>query len=250
MSLRTNLKRLVEETDTPQGRAFDLTIQALIVLSLITFALETLPDISETARRALHAIEVVTVVIFTVEYVLRVLVADRKLGFVLSFFGIVDLVAILPFYLATGLDLRSIRAVRLLRLVRILKIGRYSVAVERFTEAFRLAREELVLFLSASGILVYVASVGIYYFERSEQPEVFSSVFHSMWWAVATLTTVGYGDIYPVTPGGKLFTAVILFVGLGIVAVPAGVVASALSQARAQEKLEAEANHPAPEEGG
>jgi voltage-gated potassium channel len=236
--VRSELQRVVEQTDTPVGRAFDLTVQTLIVISLIGFAVETLPDLPEWLLRILSVGEIVIVLLFTVEYLLRLWVADRKLGFAFSFFGLVDLLAILPFYLATGLDLRSIRAVRLLRLFRILKVARYSEALARVHHAFRLAREELILFLTASGIILYMAAVGIYYFENRAQPEAFASVFHSMWWALTTLTTVGYGDVVPITGGGRLFTGVVLLVGLGVVAVPAGILASALSEARREAAAE------------
>jgi voltage-gated potassium channel len=226
------LKNIVERTDTRSGRAFDLTFQALIILSLLAFAVDTLPGLPDRFSAFLSVSEVVIVLLFTIEYALRILVADRKLKFVFSFFGIIDLLAILPFYLTTGVDLRSIRAVRMLRLFRAFKIMRYSKAIARMHKAFLLAREELVLFLCASGIILYLASVGIYYFENPAQPDVFASVFHAMWWSVVTLTTVGYGDIYPITIGGRIFTGLVLLVGLGIVAVPAGVMASALSEAR------------------
>jgi voltage-gated potassium channel len=234
MSQRGRIKQVVERTDTPAGQAFDLAIQSLIVLSLIGFAVETLPDLPHWMPPILAASEVVIVLLFTVEYLLRLAVADRKLSFVFSFFGIVDLIAILPFYLATGLDLRSLRALRLIRLFRILKIARYSAAMWRIRTAFRAAREELVLFLTASLIVMYIAAVGIYYFENPVQPDAFASVFHAMWWALTTLTTVGYGDVYPVTVGGRIFTGVILLIGLGVFAVPAGIMASALSEARRQ----------------
>ncbi len=131
-----------------------------------------------------------------------------------------------------GLDLRGIRALRLLRLFRILKLARYSQAISRLGLALKLAREELILFLAMSIVVIYLAAVGIYYFERDVQPEAFASIPYAMWWTVVTLTTVGYGDFYPVTAGGKVFTFMILFVGLGLVAVPAGIIASALSKAR------------------
>ncbi len=226
------LKSIIEDTSTKPGRLFALSIQALIVLSLITFSVETLPGLSEQTRRILRFTEVTTVAIFTIEYLLRLLVAERKRSFVFSFFGIVDLLAILPFYIASGLDLRSIRVVRLLRLFRIFKLVRYSDAIQRFHRAFLIAREELILFFSVAAILLYVSAVGIYYFEGRVQPDLFGSVFHSLWWAVVTLTTVGYGDVYPVTVGGRVFTFFVLMVGLGIVAVPTGIMASALSQAR------------------
>ena len=226
------IKQVIDDPSTRVGKVFAFSIQALIVLSLISFTLETLPNLSSSARRYLRFIEVTTVIIFTIEYLVRVYCADNKVKFIFSFFGLVDLLAILPFYLSTGVDLRSLRAFRLLRLVRILKLARYNAAVRRFHQAFKIAKEELALFLAVSLIVLYLASVGIYYFENPVQPEVFSSIFHSLWWAVATLTTVGYGDIYPITPGGKVFTFFVLIVGLGIVSIPAGLVASALSKAR------------------
>ncbi|NAW58220.1 MULTISPECIES: ion transporter [unclassified Vibrio] len=226
------IKQVIDDPSTRVGKVFAFSIQALIVLSLISFTLETLPNLSFSARRYLRFIEVTTVIVFTIEYLVRVYCADNKVKFIFSFFGLVDLLAILPFYLSTGVDLRSLRAFRLLRLVRILKLARYNAAVRRFHQAFKIAKEELALFLAVSLIVLYLASVGIYYFENPVQPEVFSSIFHSLWWAVATLTTVGYGDIYPITPGGKVFTFFVLIVGLGIVSIPAGLVASALSKAR------------------
>lgn len=226
------LKQIVEENDTKWGRVFDLVIQALIVLSLVTLSIETLPDLSEAARQWLRWTEVLTVAVFTAEYALRVLLADRKLGFVFSFFGLIDIFAILPFYLASGIDLRSIRAFRLLRLFRAFKFVRYSKAIRRFHRALLIAKEEIVLFLMVTLLLLYFSAAGIYYFEHEAQPEAFSSVVHSLWWAVATLTTVGYGDVYPVTTGGRIFTFFVLIIGLGIVSVPAGLLASALSKAR------------------
>ena len=226
------LKQVVEESDTPLGRAFDLFIQTLIVLSLISFSIETLPTLSESAQWWLRGFEIFSVIVFSIEYLLRVYVAAPRSQYIFSFFGIVDIVAILPFYIGTGVDLRSIRTFRLLRLFRIFKLARYSVAVQRFHVAFRIAKEEIVLFLGATLILLCLAAVGIYYFESGAQPEKFGSVFHCLWWAVTTLTTVGYGDVYPITVGGRIFTFLILLIGLGVISVPAGLVASALAKAR------------------
>ena len=227
-----SLRTLVEDNSTHGGRVFDYFVQFVIVVSLISFSIETLPDLSTRMRESLRFVEFACVAIFTVEYLLRIFVAQRKLSFIFSFYGLVDLLAILPFYLTTGLDLRTIRILRLLRLFRILKLVRYSKAVQRFHRAFIIAREELVLFGVVALMLLYLSSVGIWYFERDVQPEVFSSVFSSMWWAVATLTTVGYGDVYPVTDMGKIFTFFTLAIGLGVFAVPTGILASALSEAR------------------
>ena len=232
-----DLKRIVEKTDTPAGRWFDNAVLALIIISLVTFSFETLPDLSPDAASILRWVELVTVLLFTAEYILRIAVADHRWRFARSFFGLVDLAAILPFYLSLGaIDLRSVRVFRLLRLLRILKLARYGRVVRRLHRAVVLMREELILFLNVALILIYLAAVGIYYFERDSQPEQFASVFHSLWWAFVTLTTVGYGDVYPITLGGRIFTAVVLFVGLGLVAAPTGLFASALAQARKEEE--------------
>jgi voltage-gated potassium channel len=230
------LKQVIEESDTPLGRGFDLFIQSLIILSLIAFSIETLPNLSDSVQYWLRGFEILSVLIFSAEYIVRVYVATPRSRYVFSFFGIVDLAAVLPFYIGTGVDLRSIRSFRLLRLFRIFKLVRYSAAVRRFHVALTIAKEEIVLFLGATLILLYLAAVGIYYFESDAQPEQFGSVFHSLWWAVATLTTVGYGDAYPITVGGRVFTFVILLIGLGVISVPAGLVASALAKARQLEE--------------
>lgn len=213
---------------------WEIVIQILIVLSLIEFAIETLPNLSPGLRQYLQIFEIVTVAIFTVEYLLRILLGRPRLSYVFSFYGIIDLLAILPFYISTGIDLRSVRAFRLLRLFRLFKLVRYSAAMQRFHRAFVIAKEELILFGATALIVLYLSALGIYYFEREQQPESFGSVFHSLWWAVATLTTVSNGDVYPVTVGGKIFTFFVLMTGLGIVAVPTGLFASALSKAREQ----------------
>lgn len=239
-----SLQQIVEQHDTRWGRAFDLTIQALIILSLVTFSIGTLPNKSPATVAVLEAIELVTVAIFTIEYLLRVYLAEHKLKFIFSFFGIIDLLAVLPFYLSPTLDLRPVRTFRLLRLIRILKLARYSKAIRRFHRALLIAREELLLFLSVSLILFFLAAVGIYHCENLAQPEKFASVFHSMWWSMVTLSTVGYGDIYPVTVGGRIFTFFVLLVGVSVITIPAGIVATALSRAR---QLEDEADeHPRP----
>ncbi|MEX1223432.1 MAG: ion transporter [Pirellulales bacterium] len=230
------LKQVIEESDTPPGKAVDLLIQALIILSLISFSIETMPRLSESAQWWLRAIEIFCVIAFSVEYLLRIYVATSKRKYIFSFFGIIDLVAIVPFYIGTGVDLRAIRAFRMLRLFRIFKLVRYSAAVRRFHRALIIAKEEIILFLGATLILLYLAAVGIYYCESEAQPDEFGSVFHCLWWAVTTLTTVGYGDIYPITVGGRVFTFMILLIGLGVISVPAGLVATALAKARQLEE--------------
>lgn len=235
MIRKDQIRKWIDNTNYLPARIFAFTIQSLIVISLVTFSIDTLPDLSTETKELLYMIEAITVAIFTFEYVLRVMVAENKTRFIFSFYGMVDLAAILPFYIASGLDLRAVRVFRLLRLVRILKLFKYNQAIRRFHRALVIAKEELILFGFVALIMLYLSAVGIYYFENAAQPEQFKSVFHSLWWAVTTLTTVGYGDMSPITAGGKIFTFFILTIGLGIVAVPTGLVASALSQAREED---------------
>lgn len=231
--IRGTLRETLDHHRTRPAKIFDFVIQMLIICSVVSFSIETLPGLSDDTLAVLSAIELVTVAIFTAEYLLRLWIADYRLRFVFSFYGLMDLLAVAPYYLAVGLDLRSLRAFRLLRLF---KFFRYRRSINLFNRAFWLIRDELVLFGAAALVILYLAAVGIYFFEHQAQPEVFRSVFHSLWWAVTTLTTVGYGDAYPVTTGGRIFTFLVLAIGLGIVAVPAGLMASALSKAREQEE--------------
>jgi voltage-gated potassium channel len=214
---------------------FAWPLAILIIYSVICFSIETLPDLSQATIQFLRYSEIIIVSIFTLEYLYRLYITEGKVNFVFSFYGVIDLLAILPFYLATAIDLRSLRLIRLLRLARLLKLVRYNSAIVRFGKAIYLVKEELFIFTVASLVMLYLAAVGIYHFEHEAQPEVFRSIFDSLWWAVATLTTVGYGDIYPITLAGRIFTFFILIVGLGLVAVPTGIVASALSEVRQQQ---------------
>jgi voltage-gated potassium channel len=229
--MKAKIKLLLDDASPNKwSRIVSLSIQFLIVVSLVAFSIETLPDLTSETRYWLQIIEIFCIVIFTIEYLVRIYVADRKLKFIFSFFGIVDLLAISPFYLSFGVDLRSLRTLRFVRLFRVFKLVRYNKAIRHITNAIKTAKEEIFLFLFITIILIYLSAVGIYYFENEAQPDHFSSIFSSLWWAIVTLTTVGYGDIYPITVGGRVFTFFILLIGLGIVAIPTGIISSALTK--------------------
>lgn len=238
--MRAKLRTIVNDNTTRKGRIFDYTIQILIFGSLIAYAIDTLPDNPPLVRNILGKIETISAVLFSIEYALRIFVAKKPFKYIFSFYGVIDFLAILPFFLSATIDLRSLRAFRIFRIFRAFKLIRYNKALNRFSIAARLVKEEIILFLIVTGIFLFLTSAGIYYFENGKQPEVFSSVFHSAWWAVVTLTTVGYEDVYPVTAGGKVFTFFILMIGVGIVTIPAGLVASALTKARQMEEEEKE----------
>ncbi len=229
------LKEIVEYNNSKGSKYFNMFIEVLIIISIISFCIRTIPDLPGKIQNILDVQETIVVIIFTVEYLLRILVADNKLKYIFSFSGIIDLLAILPYYITAGIDLRALRMFRLFRILRVMKLFRYARAISRFKEAIGMIKEELVIFFIATCFILFLASVGIYYFENPVQPQAFKSVFHSMWWAVITLTTVGYGDVYPVTAGGRIFTFFVLMIGLGIVAVPTGLLTSAFQKAAEKE---------------
>ena len=228
--MRKLLLKVVIKNDSKIGRRFDIFIQSLILLSLVSFSIETLPNLSDKVINFLNIFEFITIVIFSIELLLRLILTSPPFKYLFSFYGIIDLIAVIPFYLSVGVDLRSVRIFRLLRLFRIFKLFKYSSAIDRLNSAFSEIKKEITIFIIGAFFFIYVSSIGIYHFEHKVQPEIFKSVFHSMWWAVTTLTTVGYGDMYPVTTGGKIFTTIIVFIGMGMIAVPTGLFASALSK--------------------
>ena len=234
-SLRRRVRRLLSGKSSTAGRRIQFFIQALIILSVVSFTIETLPTLEPTSREWLRKFEVFAISVFTVEYLLRLWSAEHPLKFFFSFQGLIDLIVILPFYLQFAVDLRSLRVFWLFRLFRLLKIVRYADAAKRIGRAFTMVRVDLAVFGIGALFVFYLSAVGIYFFERDAQPEAFASVIHSFWWALATLTTVGYGDVYPVTIGGKIFTFFTLMVGMGVFAVPTGLITMAIVNTRRSE---------------
>ena len=233
------------------SRLVDIALVVLILASALAVVLESIPAIEMRWSAELYWFEVFTISVFSVEYVLRTWcsveqseeaakrpVASR-LRFMVSFHAIIDLLAILPFYLLTfglagNFDMRFLRAVRL---VRVLKLTRYFAAMNLLIVAVKENSRALgAAFLILVTIMLFAAS-GMYYFERQSQPQDFGSIPAAMWWAFATLTTVGYGDVTPITVGGKVFGALITVIGIGMVALPTSILASGYSQ---QLKLSAE----------
>lgn len=232
------------------GRVVDWAILLLIAVNVTAVMLETVDPIYERFTRGFHWLEVVPVAIFTVEYLARIWSAVEaaeyrhsvrgRLRFALKFLIVIDLLAILPFYLAAlgiGLDLRFLRALRLVRLFRMLKLARYSAALERFVEVLRDRREKLVIAFSANLVLLMVASSAMYLVEHPAQPDAFPSIPETMWWGVITLTTVGYGDVVPVTPLGQLVGAVVAILGIGMFALPAALIATGFAAATGVEEV-------------
>ena len=229
----------VMEGETRLGRAVTIGIMLLIGLSFLAIVLESMAGVGQRYRTAFNIFEAGVIAVFTLEYALRLwsCTADPayahplkgRLKFAGSFFGIIDLLAILPFYLAfLGLDLR---ALRLFRLLRVFKLLRHFPAAELLPQAFHHKRQELIITATVVLVLFMISSAFIYAVEHTAQPEEFSSIPAAMWWAVATLSTVGYGDIAPVTPWGKFLGGIVAFLGIGMFALPAGILAQGLNEA-------------------
>lgn len=219
------------------SRRIDRFILALIAANAIVVVLESMQAVNDVAGTALHRFDLFSVMVFSAEYVIRVwccTVDPRyaspirgRLRFMISPMGLIDLAAVLPFYLpAAGIDLRIARSVRLIRLLRLAKLVRYSSAFGVFGRIMRRRKEELVASLTCASFMLLVASSLMYIVEGHVQPDRFSSIPAAMWWGVSTMTTVGYGDVYPITPIGKLIGAVVSLIGMALFALPAGILGS------------------------
>jgi voltage-gated potassium channel len=242
-SFKRRTYQIVERVgaDDREGYAFDLFIMALIILNVTAVMIETVETLAAPAARFLRAFEVFSVIIFSVEYLLRLwsCTSDARyagpiggrLRYALTPLALIDLLAIAPFFLEfLAVDLRFIRSLRLFRLLRIFKLARYSASMQTLGNVLKSRREELLVTLFVVLILLLFASSAMYYAEHDEQPDKFSSIPASMWWGVATLTTVGYGDVFPVTPQGKMLGAVIAVLGVGLFALPTGILASGFAE--------------------
>ena len=236
------------------SRRFDVFIMTLIVLNVVAVVTETVEALYTKYKVYYDFFEYFSVFVFTIEYIIRLWACTARpkyshpvwgrLRYMFSVEALIDLLAILPFYLPLffDLDLRVIRMLRLFRLLRIFKLGRYSVAFGMIIKVIEKRREELMITLTLVLVLMILSSSLMYYIEHEVQPEAFTSIPATMWWSVATLTTVGYGDVYPVTPLGKVLAALIAILGIGIFALPAGILAAGFeSEISRKEKKRAKA---------
>jgi voltage-gated potassium channel len=227
---RGRLYRVIFEHDTYAGKAFDLALLAAIALSVTAVMLESVPEVRRRHGRALFAAEWAFTLLFTVEYVLRLFCLRRPLRYALSFYGIVDLLAVVPTYVGlfvTGAhELLVIRALRLLRIFRVLKMGEYLSEAGILRAALRRSRPKITVFLVTVLTLVLIVGAAMHLVEGPENG--FTSIPISVYWAIVTLTTVGYGDIAPRTGLGRLLASAVMIVGYGIIAVPTGIVTAEL----------------------
>ena len=230
------------------SRFFDYFLIFLIISNTIAVCMESVEEIFEVHQTELIAFNRFSVGVFTLEYILRVWSCTTlqkyhhpiwgRLRYMLTPLAIIDLIAFLPFYLPfTRADFRAIQLLRLTRFLQLLKLGRYSRSIKVLTQVIALRREELILTLNMVIFLLIFSSSLIYFAEHEAQPDKFPHIPASMWWAVITLTTVGYGDVYPITPLGKLLGGILALLGIGLFALPAGIIASSFTEIIAMNKI-------------
>jgi voltage-gated potassium channel len=235
--------RLYDILETPAGgragRIVDVFLVALIVGNVIMVTLNTVMSLAFKYGTFFWYFELFSVIVFSIEYVIRIWICTQStsyrrpvLGRIKYFFSplaIIDLIAIVPFILPMliPVDLIFMRTLRLLRLLRLLKLGRYSESIKTMAALLKSKKEEIAVSLTMSVILLLVASALMYLIENGAQPDAFSSIPAAMWWGAMTMTTVGYGDIYPITPAGKVLAGVIALLGISLFILPAGIIAAA-----------------------
>ena len=229
--LKDRIRLIIFEAHTPAGKAFDVGLIIFIALSILVVMLESVASVAERHGTLLRVVEWIVTICFTVEYILRLLCVRRPLRYAVSFFGLVDLMAILPTYLSIIFPatrfLTVIRALRMLRVFRVLKLARYLRAASMITRALSASRVKISVFLYAVLTVVVIIGSTMYIIEGGEND--FTSIPRSVYWAIVTLTTVGYGDISPQTPLGQALAAVVMILGYGMIAVPTGIVSVELA---------------------
>lgn len=224
------------EVDTRAEHYLRTGIAALIVLNVLAVVLESVEAIESACSGLFLAVELFSIAVFSAEYLLRLWSVVEvpkyshpiigRLRYAVSFFALIDLLAVLPFYAhaLVAFDLRFVRGLRLLRLFRALKLGRYSRSLTLLAKVFRAKRDDILVSLFIIMLMLVLSSSLMFFLEHEEQPKAFPNIPAALWWGVATLTTVGYGDIYPVTAIGKICSSIIALLGIGLVALPSGLI--------------------------
>lgn len=252
-NLRNRIWEIVEATEKEDQLKkhldyFDIFILILILLNAFAVILETVQTLAAAYSDYFYWFEVFSVVVFTIEYLLRVWACTSqneyahpvwgRIRFILTPLALIDLIAILPFYLAfTTLDLRVVRTLRVFRLFRVMKLVRYSSSISLFGKVLRNRKEELIVTASIVLLLMVLSASFMYFAEHEAQPEAFPDIPSSMWWAIVTLTTVGYGDVFPITTLGKVFAAVIAILGIGMFALPTGILGASFVEELEKQRL-------------
>lgn len=231
--LKSKIYKIIFEAETPAGRLFDIVLVWMILISVLTIILESIKSLNDQYHQVFVAIEWVVTVLFTIEFFLRIYSVKKPITYIFSFYGVIDLISILPAYMEIIFHgqthfLLSIRVLRLLRIFRLFKLARYTAASGIIFSALKASKEKIYVFLTFIFLTVIIIGSLMFVVEGSVN-EDFDSIPRSMYWAIVTLTTVGYGDITPVTPIGQLLSAFIMVLGYSVIAVPTGIVTSEMT---------------------
>ncbi|WP_108805343.1 ion transporter [Aquimarina sp. Aq107] len=228
---KEKLHEVIYEADTPLGKIFDVILLILILLSIIFVMMESVKGLPEKTYEFLYYAEWIITIFFTFEYIARIISIKKPSKYIFSFYGIIDFLSTIPLYLSFFIvgssALLTVRALRLLRIFRILKVSRYIGESNKLAKAIKDSRAKILVFLFAVVVVCIITGTLMYIIEGEESG--FKSIPISVYWCIVTLTTVGYGDIAPVTPVGQLLAAVIMIMGYGIIAVPTGIVSAEYS---------------------
>jgi len=231
---KARLHQIIYEAETPAGKAFDVALIVFILLSVVVVMIESLRRVGERFGPPLRALEWVFTVVFTVEYVLRSICVRRPLSYMRSFFGIVDVLAVLPTYVSLVVpgsqSLAVVRFLRLLRIFRVFKLAEYLREAQMLQEALIASRRKISVFFVAVLTLVVVIGAVMYLVEGEQSG--FNSIPRSVYWTIVTLTTVGFGDITPRTPLGQFLASIVMLIGYSIIAVPTGIVTAEMTRTR------------------
>ncbi len=223
------LHEIIYEADTPAGKFFDIALIVVILVSILVVMLESVTTIDQKYHQILNISEWIITILFTIEYIARIISIKKPKVYIFSFFGIIDLLSTIPKYLSIFIGgthvLVAIRALRLLRIFRILKLVRYLGASKMLTKALIASKAKIAVFLFAVVILCAILGTVMYLIEGNSDSG-FTSIPRSIYWAIVTLTTVGYGDIHPITPLGQFIASLIMILGYGIIAIPTGIVSA------------------------
>ena len=234
MTLRDRIRIIIFEADTKAGRRFDVTLIGMILLSVLTVMLDSVPQINAKYGQQLYYAEWFFTVLFTVEYAVRLWCIEHSWGYAKSFYGVVDLLSVLPTYLSLWFPgaqfFLAVRILRVLRVFRVLRMVRYVGEAELIAQALAASRRKIIVFVASVLALMVIFGALMYVVEGGTNP-AFASIPHSIYWAVTTMTTVGYGDITPTTPLGQSLASFIMIMGYGIIAVPTGIVTLELNEA-------------------
>ena len=243
---RERLYEIIFEADTPKGKAFDIILLAFILVSVIVVMLETVPALDAKYKFLFRVLEWIFTIFFTIEYFIRIYTVHSPKKYMTSFFGIVDLLSILPTYIglifAGTHSLMVIRALRLLRVFRIFKLGGFLFEGKVIIKALKHSRDKITVFMFFILIMVCIFGSVMYLIEGAAGNEAFDSIPRSVYWAIVTLTTVGYGDISPISPLGQFIAAIIMILGYAVIAVPTGIVSSEVSRAYKRRKQKEKIN--------